>query len=1298
MGLPVSWLSRFLGSYSGGGATLPVITSIVATPGNTSVVITWTTDVASDSIVQYGLTSSYGSTATNATLTTSHSVTISGLTAATGYHFLVKSSIDSINYRSSSDQTTTTTGFPSSVDFGALSLAGAGKVQIASAGATITSGNGGGEWQLDGSGYLSKVAATTLASASYTLGLSTGGTCTVTRLANTYSVASVTEATTLLDVVDGTPASNGALKKATHTTTASVLFRPGSYDASVNLRTSPATYTHWGVWLARGAETGTITIGCHGDKLATIEVGGSIKALNGAATCVQNITVSGLKLHKTPTSNATATQTSPFDNNSDKSAGIWFYDDTGIITFTNCEIYSDLRNYDSRRYLTDETGLFTLMDWGGGTSNRIVGAFTMTNCIVHGARRLLNVSYDDAVAQVTFSGCEFYDFSNDAVVLSTTRHVDVLDCHFHSPYSYSMTGTYKVQDYSAGATYGVSEWVQSGGLRYVNGKANQTGVAPSATPQASFTGSISGTTLTVSSVASGTIAVGQWITSGNGLGTGSTPPLIISGSGTTWTISRSMTVTSRAMESNSWYNHTSGMQAHRDFMQWVFGDQRSTSSNMAINILRNVVYGQRYDGVEVVNDVQGLPFLADNDPWNFHGVNVRGNTVVLGISAHGSTIYNATGSTIENNTIVGTPTSASDGSNTIITAGLTAALTGASWSAGSTTYTYNYGTLAAQFLAGDKVTVSGCTPSGYNGTDLVIASATAGSFTVTMADPGLLTVTGSFISSLTSILGANTIRNNVSGNGVGTNPYESVTAAESSQALIAARYAAIFTGPTWEGFGTKADLLAAYTPKTGGPLATSVPRIGADPLFVNYTAKTITDWVYSTPTIGAFANGNYTNATASTLYQSGDAPISAGTAGQFVGIDYSVSPAGAEYSIDGGVTWRKDSYVMAGSTGNVRVRWTTGATLDGATYTVRVKVGTTTKDWTVKMIIPSIMSIVDSYGGVYYDFNPDPIDSALVGVYSDNKVTTAAVTNPIQVAANLAATGSAYDLTQATLGNRPILRQNANSQYYAEFTGASSQFMSAASHILSTAAFSSTVTISIATPGVVSWTAHGLTNGTAVAIGTTGALPTGLTASTINVTTAPTLYYVVNATTDTFELAATPGGSSIATSGTQSGVHTVYSSAPCTIFVAGFVTGTSAQTLLSYRAGTAAYTQMEITTGPVMRFLHRNSTSDPSDVGTVAANTDFVAAGVRTKGTFRKTAYFKTGGASPFEWAPDSSPAVGLITSGGVTATNRLGCGFTSANTAFMTGGIYAMVVLPGEASDADITSIKNWMVARYNP
>lgn len=75
-----------------------------------------------------------------------------------------------------------------------------------------------------------------------------------------------------------------------------------------------------------------------------------------------------------------------------------------------------------------------------------------------------------------------------------------------------------------------------------------------------------------------------------------------------------------------------------------------------------------------------------------------------------------------------------------------------------------------------------------------------------------------------------------------------------------------------------------------------------------------------------------------------------------------------------------------------------------------------------------------------------------------------------------------------------------------------------------------TSTITIASPGVITATEHGLTVGRRVGFSTTGTLPTGISASTI--------YYVVSVpTADTFTISVTSGGSAINTSGSQSGTH-----------------------------------------------------------------------------------------------------------------------------------------------------------------
>jgi len=78
-----------------------------------------------------------------------------------------------------------------------------------------------------------------------------------------------------------------------------------------------------------------------------------------------------------------------------------------------------------------------------------------------------------------------------------------------------------------------------------------------------------------------------------------------------------------------------------------------------------------------------------------------------------------------------------------------------------------------------------------------------------------------------------------------------------------------------------------------------------------------------------------------------------------------------------------------------------------------------------------------------------------------------------------------------------------------------------------------TCTITIASPGVVTYNSHGYSDGQAVSIATTGALPGGLAANTV--------YYVVNSSTNTFQLSATAGGTAINTTGSQSGTHTLWS-------------------------------------------------------------------------------------------------------------------------------------------------------------
>jgi hypothetical protein len=90
--------------------TPPLISSVTASSITASAAtITWTTDKASDSQVDYGPTTAYGSTsALNSNLVTSHSITLSGLGSTTLYHFRVRSRDAAGNLATSSDFTLTT--------------------------------------------------------------------------------------------------------------------------------------------------------------------------------------------------------------------------------------------------------------------------------------------------------------------------------------------------------------------------------------------------------------------------------------------------------------------------------------------------------------------------------------------------------------------------------------------------------------------------------------------------------------------------------------------------------------------------------------------------------------------------------------------------------------------------------------------------------------------------------------------------------------------------------------------------------------------------------------------------------------------------------------------------------------------------------------------------------------------------------------------------------------------------------------------------------------------------------------
>jgi hypothetical protein len=101
------------GSGTGGGGgdtTPPAISSVNASSITSSeAAVSWTTNEASDSQVEYGTSAAYGSaTMLNASMTTSHNGTLSGLSASTLYHYRVRSRDAAGNLAVSGDFTFTT--------------------------------------------------------------------------------------------------------------------------------------------------------------------------------------------------------------------------------------------------------------------------------------------------------------------------------------------------------------------------------------------------------------------------------------------------------------------------------------------------------------------------------------------------------------------------------------------------------------------------------------------------------------------------------------------------------------------------------------------------------------------------------------------------------------------------------------------------------------------------------------------------------------------------------------------------------------------------------------------------------------------------------------------------------------------------------------------------------------------------------------------------------------------------------------------------------------------------------------
>src|SRR3989449_147519 len=189
--------------------TPPLISTVSASSISSSAgTITWVTNEASDSQVDYGLTTAYGSsTPLNASLLAAHAMTLTGLLATTTYHYRVKSRDAAGNLATSADFTLTTLidTTPPTVSMTAPAAGSivSGTVTI-SASATDNMGVVGVQFKLDGANLGAEVTAAPY-SASWNTTLAANGSHTLTAVARDAAGNSTTSAGVSVTVSNAVP-------------------------------------------------------------------------------------------------------------------------------------------------------------------------------------------------------------------------------------------------------------------------------------------------------------------------------------------------------------------------------------------------------------------------------------------------------------------------------------------------------------------------------------------------------------------------------------------------------------------------------------------------------------------------------------------------------------------------------------------------------------------------------------------------------------------------------------------------------------------------------------------------------------------------------------------------------------------------------------------------------------------------------------------------------------------------------------------------------------------------------------
>lgn len=271
-----------LGSYeyaSGPTAAPPVISAVSAAGITTSgATITWTTDQASDSQVQYGVGNTSTSTPVNASLVTNHSVTLSGLSASTTYTYRVVSKT-SAGLSTTSSNFTFTTAAPAATFSFTLSASPAstsvqrGLSTATTIGAVLASGSAQAV-TFSASGLPSGVTAA-FSPASCTVNCS----ATLT-LTTTAATALGTYPVTVSATGGGANASTAVQLAIVDTNPVTYYVAPTGSDSNAGTATAPFLTVQRGVDAAKAGDTIIVRNGTYAPPAAAGCAGGSGFAVN----------------------------------------------------------------------------------------------------------------------------------------------------------------------------------------------------------------------------------------------------------------------------------------------------------------------------------------------------------------------------------------------------------------------------------------------------------------------------------------------------------------------------------------------------------------------------------------------------------------------------------------------------------------------------------------------------------------------------------------------------------------------------------------------------------------------------------------------------------------------------------------------------------------------------------------------------------------------------------------------------------------------------------------------------------